>query len=56
MKNGYAMARRRKLAPLFELRVAIEAFNAKRLKQRASGIDDRENSNLILRLPDALET
>ena len=55
MKNGYAMVRRLKLTP-FELRVAIEALNAMRLKQRAIGIDDRETSNLILRLPDALET
>lgn len=35
MKNGYAMVRRLKLTP-FELRVAIEALNAKRLKQKAS--------------------
>ena len=55
MKNGYAMVRRLKLAS-FELRVAIDALNAKRLKQKANGIDDRETSNLILRLPDALET
>ena len=55
MKNGCAMVRRLKLTPV-ELRVAIDALNAKRLKQRASGIDDRETSNLILRLPDALET
>lgn len=34
MKNGYAMVRRLKLTP-FELRVAIEALNAKRLKQKA---------------------
>ena len=55
MKNGYAMVRRLKLTP-FELRVDIEALNAKRLKQKTNGIDERETSNLILRLPDALET
>ena len=54
MKNGYAMVRRLKLTP-FELRVAIEALNAKRLKQKASGIDNRATSNLILHLLDALE-
>ena len=54
MKNGYAMVRRLKLTP-FELRVAIEALNAKRLKQTANGIDNRATSNLILHLLDALE-
>ena len=43
MKNGYAMVRRLKLTP-FELRVAIEALNAKRLKQKANGIDNRATS------------
>ena len=52
MKNGYAMVRRLKLTP-FELRVAIEALNAKRLKQTASGIDNRATSTLILHLLDA---
>ncbi len=54
MKNGYAMVRRLKLTP-FELRVVIESFNAKRLKQKANGIDNRTTSNLILHLLDALE-
>ena len=54
MKNRYAMVRRLKLTP-FELRVAIEALNAKRLMQKANGIDNRETSNLILHLLDALE-
>ena len=54
MKNGYAMVRRLILTP-FELRVAIEARNAKRLKQKANGIDNRATSNLILHLLDALE-
>ena len=50
MKNGYAMVRRLKLTP-FELRVAIEALNAKRLKQKANGIDNRATSNLIHQIP-----
>ena len=54
MKNGYKMVRRLKLTP-FEIRVAIEALNAKRLKQKANGIDNRETSNFILHLLDALE-
>ncbi len=54
MKNGYTMVRRLKLTP-FELRVAIEALNAKRLKQKTNGIDNRATSNLILYLLDALE-
>ena len=37
MKNGYTTDRRLKLTP-FELRVAIDALNAKRLKQKANGI------------------
>ena len=54
MKNGYTTVRRLKLTP-FELRVAIDALNAKRLKQKANGIDNRATSNLILHLLDALE-
>ena len=54
MKNGYTTVRRLKLTP-FELRVAIEALNAKRLKQKTKGIDNRATSNLILYLLDALE-
>ena len=54
MKNGYTTVRRLKLTP-FELRVAIDALNAKRLKQKANGIDNRETSNLLLHLLDALE-
>ena len=54
MKNGYTMVRRLKLTP-FELRVAIEALYAKRLKQKTNGIDNRATSNLILYLLDALE-
>ena len=55
MKNEYTMVSRLKLTP-FEIRVAIEALNAKRLKQRTTGIDNRETSNLILQLLDALES
>ena len=40
----------------FELRVAIEALNAKRLKQKTQGIDYKETPNLILHLLDALES
>ena len=44
MKNGYTTVRRLKLTP-FEIRVAIEALNVKRLNQKAHGIDNRETSN-----------
>ena len=54
MKYGYTTVRRLKLTP-FELRVAIDALNAKRLKQKANGIDNRSTSNLILYLLDVLE-
>ena len=54
MKNGYTMVRRLKLT-LFELRVAIDALNDKRIKQKVSGIEHRATSNLILHLLDALE-
>ena len=54
MKDGHIKVRRLKLTP-FELRVAIDALNAKRLKQKASGIDNRETSNLIHYLLDTLE-
>ena len=54
MKNGYKLVRRLKLTS-FELRVAIDALNAKRLKQKSQGIDNRETSNLLLQLLDALE-
>lgn len=55
MKNGYTMVRRLKLTP-FEFRIVIDALNAKRLKQKANGMDNRETSNLILYLLDILET
>ena len=55
MKNGYTMVRRLKLTP-FEIRIAIDALNAKRLKDKAKGIYSCETSNLILYLLDALES
>ena len=54
MKNENIIVRRLKLTN-FELRVAIDALNAKRLKQKASGIDHSETSDLLLYLIDALE-
>ena len=39
MKNGYTMVRRLKLTP-FEIRVAIEALNVKRLNQKAAGLNE----------------
>ena len=54
MKNEYTAVRRLKLTR-FELRVAIEALNAKRLKQKANGIDNSATSSLILYLLDTLE-
>ena len=47
MKNGYAMVRKLKLT-LFELRVAFDALNAKRFKQKANGIDNSWVNNLCL--------
>lgn len=54
MKNGYTMVRKLKLTH-FELRVLIDALNARRLKQKASGVDNTATSDLILRLLDILE-
>ena len=39
----------------YELRILIEALNAKRLKQWANGIDNTATSGLILRFIDVLE-
>ena len=55
MKNVYTMVRRLKLTP-FEIRIAIDALNAKRLKEKANGIYNRETFNFILYLLDALES
>ena len=54
MKHGYTMVRRLKLTD-FELRVLVDALNARRLKQRANRIDNTATSDLILRLLDVLE-
>ena len=40
----------------FELRIAIEALNAKRLKQKACGMNPVDTSDLILYLLDVLES
>ncbi len=40
----------------YKLRVFIEARGAKRLKQRANGIDNTAASGLILRFIDVLES
>ena len=54
MKNGYTQVRKLKLTD-FELRVLIDALNARRLKQKANGVNNTETSDLILRLLDILE-
>lgn len=40
----------------YELRVLVEAWGVKRLKQRANGIDNTATSGLILRFIDVLES
>ena len=47
MKHGYTMVRRLKLTD-FELRVLVDALNARRLKQRANRIDNTATSDLIV--------
>lgn len=54
MKKNYTTVRRMKLTN-YELRVAINALNAHRLKQKANGIDNTATSDLILRFLDILE-
>ncbi len=49
------MVRRIKLTR-FELRVFIDALNARRLKQKASGVGNAETSNLILQLLDIIKS
>ena len=55
MKQNYSLVRKLKLDH-YEIRVLVDALNAKRLKQKASGIDTTETSSLILYLLDVLET
>ena len=55
MKRRYITVRRLKLTD-FEIRVLIDALNARRLKQKASGVDNTATSYLILRLLDILES
>ncbi len=55
MKHGYITVHRLKLTD-FEIRVLIDALNARRLKQKASGVDNTATSDLILRLLDILES
>ena len=55
MKKEYTMVRRLKLTP-FEIQVAIEALNAKRLKQKANVSNNSKTSELILLLLDTLDT
>ena len=47
MENVYTVVGRLKFTP-FELQIRIDALNAKRLKQKANGMDNRETSNLML--------
>lgn len=54
MRNKYTIVRKLKLTH-FELLVLIDALNAKRLKQKARGVDNTATSDLILRLLDVLE-
>ncbi len=54
MKYRFIVVRRLKLTD-FELRVLIDALNARRLKQKDKRIDNTVTSNLILRLLDELE-
>ena len=47
MKQNLSVVRKLKLDH-YEIRVLVDALNAKRLKQKESGIDTAETSNLIL--------
>lgn len=55
MKQNLSVVRKLKLDH-YEIRVLVDALNAKRLKQKESGIDTTETSNLILYLLDVMET
>lgn len=54
MMKNIKTVRRLKLTN-YELRVAINALNAHRMKQKNCGIDNTATANLILRLLDVLE-
>ncbi len=54
MKYRFIVVRRLNLTDL-ELRVLIDALNARLLKQKDKRIDNTVTSNLILRLLDELE-
>lgn len=54
MKQNLSVVRKLKLDH-YELRILVDALNAKRLKQKESGIDTAETSNLILYLLDVME-
>lgn len=54
MKREHRTVRRLKLSN-FELRVLIDALNARRLKEKARGADTTETADLILYLLDVLE-
>ena len=55
MKQNYSVVRKLKLNH-YEIRVLVDALNAKRLKQKASGTETAETSNLILYLLDMLDS
>ena len=55
MKQNYSVVRKLKLDH-YEIRVLMDALNAKRLKQKASGIDPADTLDLILYLLDVLES
>ena len=55
MKHNYSVVRKLTLDH-YEIRVLVDALNAKRLKQKASGTDTAETSNLILYLLDMLDS
>ncbi len=54
MMKNFRTVRRLKLTD-YELRVAINALNAHRIKQKNRGVDNSATADLILRLLDALE-
>lgn len=55
MKKQYATVRKLKLTS-FEIRIAINSLNVKRLKQKADGLDPTAISNLILHFLDEFDS